>query len=61
MIFKIQVERTDNGYLTPSPPQRRIIGSPHLFGATSFICGAVGVIREPPSIKVFFLIFRMVI
>jgi CRISPR-associated protein Cas1 len=27
---------------------RRITGSPHLFGFTSVICGAVGVVRDPP-------------
>jgi hypothetical protein len=30
-------------------PFRRIIGSPHLFGFTSVIWGAVGMARDPPG------------
>jgi hypothetical protein len=30
-------------------PFRRIIGSPYLFGFTSVIWGADGVVRDPPS------------
>jgi hypothetical protein len=32
-------------------PFRRIIGSPHLFGATSVIWGADGVVRDPPGAR----------
>jgi len=36
-----------------------LTGSPHLFGFTFVICGAVGVARDPPiSIKAFFSMFR---
>jgi len=50
--------------LTSSPalkgkdPLQGLTGSPHLFGTTSVICGAVGAIRDPPiCFRAFFSMF----
>jgi hypothetical protein len=41
-------------------PSGLFIGSPHLFGFTSVIWGAVGVVRDPPDIpRIFKALFLM--